>query len=122
MNESLAMQLFGRRSPVGRPLWIGKTSYDIVGVVSDYATNPVESRTISPKVFVPLSTEPKDVPFVRLLIRADRDPVAARAAGAPRRCATPPSGIVGHERVHAATDDDRARSGDARSALRRCFR
>ncbi len=57
-------------------MWIGKTSYDIVGVVSDYATNPVESRTISPKVFVPLSMEPKDVPFVRLLIRADRDPVA----------------------------------------------
>ena len=75
VNESLATQLFGRGSPVGRPLWIGKTSYDIVGVVSDYATNPVESRTISPKVFVPLSTEPKDVPFVRLLIRADRDPV-----------------------------------------------
>ena len=76
MNHSLATQLFGRAPAVGRPLWIGKTSYNIVGVVSDYATNPVESRTISPKVFVPLSMEPKDVPFVRLLIRADRDPVA----------------------------------------------
>jgi putative ABC transport system permease protein len=75
VNETLAMQLFGRGSPVGRPLWIGNTSYDIVGVVSDYATNPVESRTISPKVFVPLSMEPKDVPFLRLLIRADRDPI-----------------------------------------------
>jgi hypothetical protein len=73
VNETLAMQLFGPGSPVGRPLWIGNTSYDIVGVVSDYATNPFESRTISPKVYVPLSMEPKDVPFVRLLIRAGGD-------------------------------------------------
>ena len=31
-----------------------KTAYDVIGVVADYSTNPIESRLVTPKIFVPL--------------------------------------------------------------------
>ena len=83
MNR-LATQLFGRARRLDGRCGSDNTSYDIVGVVSDYATNPVESRgTISPKMFVPLSTEPKDVPFDTLADPRRPGPGSARAAVAP---------------------------------------
>jgi hypothetical protein len=48
--------------------------YDIVGVVADYMSNPVESRLMSPKIFLPLPTDPKSITEVRFLIRATGDP------------------------------------------------
>jgi putative ABC transport system permease protein len=74
VSQSLAARLFEGVSPLGRQLWIGKAGYEIVGVVSDYVTSPVETRLISPKVYLPLSKEPAQVPFVRFAIRGDRDP------------------------------------------------
>jgi predicted permease len=74
VNESLAAQLFEGVSPVGRQVWIGNTGYDIVGVVADYTTSPVETRYVMPKVYVPLSNDRSQVPFVRFAIRARGDP------------------------------------------------
>jgi predicted permease len=73
VSETLARQLFGGASPVGRQVWIDKVAYDIVGVVADYMSNPVESRLMTPKIFLPLSIGAKDSTDVRFLIRATGD-------------------------------------------------
>ena len=39
VNDMLARRLFGSSGAVGRALWLGDTSYDIIGVVTDYGTN-----------------------------------------------------------------------------------
>ena len=74
ISEGLGRQLFGVASPVGRQVWMDSVPYDIVGVVADYMSNPVESRLMSPKIFLPLPTDPKSITEVRFLIRATGDP------------------------------------------------
>jgi putative ABC transport system permease protein len=74
VSESFARQVFGDSSPIGRQVWMDKTAYDIVGVVADYISTPVESRLAAPKVFLPLPAEPKDSRGMRFLVRATRDP------------------------------------------------
>jgi hypothetical protein len=51
-----------------------KVPYDVVGVVGDYMSNPVESRLTTPKIFLPLPTDAKNITEVRFLIRASGDP------------------------------------------------
>jgi putative ABC transport system permease protein len=74
VSESFARQMFGASPPLGRQVWMNNLAYDIVGVVADYMTNPVETRVVAPKVFLPLPVEPKETTSMRFLIRATGDP------------------------------------------------
>jgi predicted permease len=74
VSESFARQVFGDSSPIGRQIWMNKAAYDIVGVVADYISTPVESRLANPKVFLPLPAEAKDTTSMRFLVRAATDP------------------------------------------------
>jgi ABC-type antimicrobial peptide transport system permease subunit len=76
ISESLARQMFGASPPLGRQVWMDKAAYDVVGVVADYATNPIESRVVTPKIYLPLSTDAAQTTSVRFLIRANGDPTA----------------------------------------------
>jgi ABC-type antimicrobial peptide transport system permease subunit len=73
VSESFARQMFGASPPLGRQVWIDKTAYDVIGVVADYATNPIESRFVTPKIYMPLATNARTT-SVRFLIRASGDP------------------------------------------------
>jgi ABC-type antimicrobial peptide transport system permease subunit len=74
ISESFARQMFGASPPLGRQVWIGKAAYDVIGVVTDYTTNPIESRLVSPKIYLPISTDAARTTSVRFLIRAAGDP------------------------------------------------
>jgi predicted permease len=74
VSESFVRQLFGDSSAIGRQIWMDKTAYDIVGVVADYISTPVESRLPAPKVFLPLSRDANDARTMRFLVRATTDP------------------------------------------------
>ena len=76
VNETLARQLFAGRSAVGARLWIAKVPHDIVGVVADYARNPLQAAVPEPRVFVPLAPDAKEVTRMHFLVRADGDPAA----------------------------------------------
>ena len=75
VSEACARQLFGDASPIGRQVWMEKSAYDVVGVVADYMTNPLESRLATPKIFLPLASEPMET-TMRFLIRAGGDAAA----------------------------------------------
>ena len=49
VSESFARQMFGASPPLGRQVWIDKAVYDVIGVVADYSTNPIETRLTTPK-------------------------------------------------------------------------
>ena len=73
LSETVARRLFPDRSPIGATVWIGETSYDVVGLVADYANNPFHEPAASPRIFVPLpAAAPRRMAF---LIRAN-DPAA----------------------------------------------
>ena len=74
VNETLARQLFAGRPAVGARLWIAKVPYDVVGVVADYARNPVLASLPEPRVFVPLAPDSKDVTRMHFLVRAQAIP------------------------------------------------
>jgi putative ABC transport system permease protein len=74
VSGSFARQVFGESSPIGRQIWMDNAAYDIVGVVADYISTPVESRLAGPKVFLPLSADTKDARTMRFLVRASTDP------------------------------------------------
>ena len=74
VNETLARQLFGTGNPIGRQVWQGGTSYDVVGVAADYAAAPIESRLPLPRLFRPLSAEPTAITAIRFLVRARVSP------------------------------------------------
>jgi hypothetical protein len=76
VNETLARQLFRDRDPVGARLWIANVPHDIVGVVADYASNPVMAAMPEPRVFVPLPPDGADVTRMTFLVRAEGDPAA----------------------------------------------
>ena len=76
VNEALAQQLFQGREPVGARLWIAKVPYDIVGVVADYASNPLRAAVPEPRVFLPLAPDAKGVPRMHFLVRAEADPAS----------------------------------------------
>jgi putative ABC transport system permease protein len=74
VSDSFARQVFGESSAIGRQIWMDKAAYDIVGVVADYVSTPVESRLPAPKVFLPLSADTADTKTMRFLVRATTDP------------------------------------------------
>jgi putative ABC transport system permease protein len=55
VNDTLATRLFGdRRRAIGATIQLADTPYDIVGVVADYANDPLRVATSQPRVFTPL--------------------------------------------------------------------
>jgi len=75
VNDVLGKQLYGGLPPVGRQVWVGTNAYDVVGVVSDYSSSPIETRAAAPKVYLPLPAESEGLTQVRFLVRASTDPV-----------------------------------------------
>lgn len=74
VNESLAKRLFPNRSPVGSQIWIEQSPFDVVGVVADYASNPMRQGTTDAAVFLPLPVESGEATRVSFVIRAQGDP------------------------------------------------
>jgi predicted permease len=75
VNETLARRLFQGRDRLGGRVWIAGAPYDLVGIVADYASNPMRVGEFAPKAYVPLPVEPtKDAARVHFLIRAAGDP------------------------------------------------
>jgi hypothetical protein len=73
-NESLAKRMFPGASAVGQRIWIGGAPHDIIGVVADYAGNPVQVPSAHPRVFLPLATDVKNLRRLAFIIRAEPDP------------------------------------------------
>ena len=74
VSETLARRLFQGRDPLGARIWIGDTAYDLVGVVADYATNPLRTEQREPRVYVPLPARSAALRRLSFLIRAEADP------------------------------------------------
>ena len=74
VNDTLARRLFGSSGVVGRAVWIGDTSYDIIGVVSDYGTNVSGAQQAWAQVFLPLPRDGQAPTSMSFLIRAEGDP------------------------------------------------
>jgi hypothetical protein len=55
-------------------VWVGKTTYDVVGVVSNYTTNFGGLERTTPQVFVPLPRDAQPPPAMSFLIRAEGNP------------------------------------------------
>jgi predicted permease len=74
LNETAARRVLGGAPAAGNRVWIGDASYDVVGVVADYAINPVQSYGSFPKVFVPLPVDSTNLRRLNVIIRAAADP------------------------------------------------
>ena len=74
VNETLVRRLFGDRSPLGSPVWIAGTRYDLVGVVADYSNNPLQPSRAEAKVFLPLGQTAAAPRSVNVLVRTGGDP------------------------------------------------
>ena len=76
VNETAARRLFAGRDPIGQRLWTGGTSYEVVGVVADYANARLQNHDWDPKVYLPLTATRTDAKRMEFLIRANSDPAA----------------------------------------------
>lgn len=76
VSEGFVRQVFAGASPIGRQVWSQGKAYDVIGVVPDYPDNPTQYRMIPPRVYRPLSLEPREVTSVRFLVRAQDDPAS----------------------------------------------
>lgn len=74
VNELLAAQLFPGRSAVGRQVWIQGTTYEIVGIVSQYLNVALQGTDWDPKIFLPMPTLRRDNKQVTFMIRAAGNP------------------------------------------------
>jgi predicted permease len=109
VNETLASRLSvpGGR-PVGAMIWSDSTSYEIVGVVADYANNSVNVRPGQPRIYFPAPVAAStDLPRVIVLIRAAGDP--GPLVEVVRR--TIAKAAIGHTVVNANTLDQINRVG-----------
>jgi putative ABC transport system permease protein len=73
VNEALQQRLFHGRT-VGRMLWIGDNSYDIIGVAANYTTNVTGLDHTVPLVFLPLGGDGETQTTMSFLVRAHGDP------------------------------------------------
>ena len=73
VNETVARRLFPGGAVGGR-LWIEGTAHDVVGVVADYAVNPLQRGGAFPKIFVPLPADTADLRSLTFIVRAHGDP------------------------------------------------
>jgi putative ABC transport system permease protein len=75
-NETLARRLFPAGAPIGERLWMGETSYEIVGVVADYINEAFQALDRMPKLYLPLTETRANLTRLLFLIRASSDPAA----------------------------------------------
>jgi predicted permease len=75
LNETLARKLFPQRSSIGERIRIDGIPHDVVGVVADYLSNPLQ-REPGARVFLPLQLDGSEQRRINLLIRAEGDPGA----------------------------------------------
>jgi putative ABC transport system permease protein len=73
-NESLAKRMFPGTSAVGQRIWIAGAPDDIVGVVADYAHNPMQVPGAHPKIFLPLAADARNLRRIQFIVRAESDP------------------------------------------------
>src|SRR4029434_2513969 len=73
-NETLARRRFSAGDAIGERLWIGDTSYEIVGIVADYANAAFQKRDWMPKLYLPLTETRANLTRLPFLIRASGDP------------------------------------------------
>ena len=71
VNETLARQLWADRDALGGRIIAGGQTYDVVGVVAGYWSNPL--RGSSPRFYLPLKREPKPT-RMQFAVRATHDP------------------------------------------------
>jgi predicted permease len=78
INEALARRLFEGPPTLFelRRVWVGKTSYDVVGVVADYSTVPLRTGHDDPKLFLPLPSDMSGLPRLQFLVRVKGNPAA----------------------------------------------
>ena len=74
VSESLARLLYESRSPLGSRIWIAAVPYDVIGVVANYASNPLQAERPEPRVFIPLAADSHDTKRMSFLIRSAADP------------------------------------------------
>ena len=80
VNEALAKQLFPGRAAIGERVWIAQSSYEIIGVVTDYADQWLEVRHAAPKIFLPLPLEPGALKRLPVVMRATGNPASLKQA------------------------------------------
>src|SRR5262245_47302506 len=76
VNETLARRLFDAGDPLGRRVWVGERSYEVVGVAADYMNAAFQSRDWAPKLYLPLTETRANPTRMQFLIRATGDPAA----------------------------------------------
>jgi predicted permease len=76
VNETLARRLFNGQAAAGARIWIGDAAYEIVGIVADYANNPLQPRSSDAKLFLPLPETTRTLSSLLFLVRASGDPAA----------------------------------------------
>jgi len=74
INEALANRMLAGRAGVGSRIWIGDTAHDVVGVIADYAGDPLEQRQVAGKVFLPLPMDAAAAKRLQVVVRASGDP------------------------------------------------
>jgi predicted permease len=82
VNQALTDRVFAGRAPLGAHLTSADTSYEVVGVVANYASHPMRAAQPEPRLFVPLEPHSPDVTRMPFLVRSDGNPAAvARRVG-----------------------------------------
>jgi putative ABC transport system permease protein len=102
VNETLARRLFSQYDPIGQRVWIGETSYEIVGMVTDYKNAQLQAHDWDPKLFLPLPGGHSQVTQMDFLVRATGNPAAI--VRALRRAI--PDAAAGNVVSHAFTFDE----------------
>jgi putative ABC transport system permease protein len=74
INQALANRLFPGAEAVGQRVWLQQTAYDVIGVVADYANNPLQPGGWSLRVFLLLPAASTDIRRVQFVMRAFGDP------------------------------------------------
>jgi putative ABC transport system permease protein len=74
INEALAHQLFMRLDALGQRVFVGSDGYDVIGIVADYADDPLGPRHAAPKLFLPLRIDGTSAKRLLILVRAVSDP------------------------------------------------
>jgi len=73
VNAPLARQLGLDGNAAGARIWVQDTPYEVVGVVSGYASGPL--RQPVPRFYLPYSTQPPGPVRVQVVVRAVTDPI-----------------------------------------------
>jgi putative ABC transport system permease protein len=74
INESLAKRLFPTGGAVGQRVWLQGAACDVIGVVADYANNPIMPPSGIARIFQPLPLASPEITRLQFVMRAAGDP------------------------------------------------